>query len=192
VVGVLYAALMTGYCIWLKRAIVLDAMTIAGGFVLRVIGGAVAVGVVTTHWLIACTFLLALFLAFAKRRQELLSLASEASDHREVLNHYTLQYLDNVINIVIGAAMVCYALYTVAPETVARFGTDYLVYGTVFVVYGMLRYLALIKDPSTGGNPSKLLLSDLPLMLTLVAWAVYNALVIYRSAFSGLMALGLS
>jgi 4-hydroxybenzoate polyprenyltransferase len=181
-ITLLYALLMVGYCVGLKRAIVLDAMTIAGGFVLRVIGGAVAVGVVTTHWLVACTFLLALFLAFAKRRQELLSLESAASEHREVLNHYSLAYLDSVINIVIGAAVVCYALYTVAPETVERFKTDNLVYGTVFVIYGMLRYLALINDPAKGGNPSKLLLTDPPLMITIAGWVVYNILVIYQKA----------
>ncbi|HEX6125580.1 MAG TPA: decaprenyl-phosphate phosphoribosyltransferase [Pyrinomonadaceae bacterium] len=177
---VLYAVLMVAYCIWLKRAIVLDAMTIASGFVLRVLAGAVAVGVSATHWLIACTFLLALFLAFSKRRQELLTLEDGATDHREVLSHYTVRYLDSVINIVIGASIVCYALYTVAPETVARFGTDALVYGTGFVLYGMLRYLALINDPSKGGNPSKLLLTDLPLLLTLAGWAAYNISVIYR------------
>lgn len=186
IICLLYGALMVGYCLWLKRAIVLDAMTIAAGFVLRVLGGAVAVGVAATHWLIACTFLLALFLAFSKRRQELLTLEGGATNHREVLSHYTVRYLDSVINIVIGASIVCYALYAVAPETVARFGTDYLVYGTVFVVYGMLRYLALINDPAKGGNPSKLLLTDLPLLLTLAAWAIYNAAVIYRGFFTAL------
>ena len=179
-----YAILMATYCIWLKRMIVLDAMTIAAGFVLRVLAGAIAVGVAATHWLIACTFLLALFLAFSKRRQELLTLEDGAIDHRAVLGNYSVRYLDSVINIVIGAAIVCYALYTVAPETVARFGTDSLVYGTGFVLYGMLRYLALINDPSKGGNPSKLLLTDLPLLLTLAGWAVYNTAVIYRSVLA--------
>jgi 4-hydroxybenzoate polyprenyltransferase len=183
----IYALLMAGYCVWLKQAIVLDAMTIAAGFVLRVVGGAFAVGVAATHWLIACTFLLALFLAFSKRRQELLSLEESATSHRAVLGNYSLTYLDSVINIVIGAAIVCYALYTVAPETVARFGTDALVYGTVFVMYGMLRYLALINDRSNGGNPSKLLLTDLPLLLTLAGWAIYNAAVIYRAYFAAFL-----
>ena len=181
VICVLYAILMAAYCIWVKRAIVLDAMTIAGGFVLRVLAGAVAVGVSATHWLIACTFLLALFLAFSKRRQEILELQDDAAGHREVLSLYSVTYLDSVINVVVGAAIVCYALYAVAPETVARFGTDALVYGTAFVLYGMLRYLALIRDSSKGGNPAKLLLSDMPLALAIVGWAVYNAGVIYRT-----------
>jgi 4-hydroxybenzoate polyprenyltransferase len=180
-----YTLLMAAYCMWLKRAIVLDAMTIAGGFVLRVLAGAIAVQVAATHWLIACTFLLALFLAFAKRRQELLILEDAATNHRDVLGRYSLSYLDSVINIVIGASIVCYALYTVAPETVARFGTDNLVYGTAFVVYGMLRYLALIRDQSKGGNPTKLLLSDLPLLITLAGWVLYNGAVIYSRSIVG-------
>jgi len=179
-IGLLYACLMAAYCVGIKRLIVLDAMTISAGFVLRVIGGAAAIGVAATHWLIACTFLLALFLAFAKRRQELLSLTN-AADHRKVLNLYSLHYLENVINIVIGATIVCYALYTVAPETVEKFHTDNLVYGTVFVIYGMLRYLSLVNDPTKGGNPSKLLLTDPPLLITLAGWAIYNAAVIYKN-----------
>lgn len=184
---VLYALIMIAYCLLLKRMIVLDAMTIATGFVLRVVAGAVAVNVVTTHWLIACTFLLALFLAFAKRRQELLSLSDEAAGHRRVLGSYSVEYLEQVNIIVIGAAIVCYALYTVAPETIDKFGTDSLIYGTVFVMYGMLRYLALVSDPKKGGNPSKMLLGDVPLMLTIAGWAGYNALVLYRENFMGLL-----
>lgn len=179
-ISLLYFILTLGYCLVLKRMIVLDGMTIASGFVLRVVGGAVAIGVMPTHWLIVCAFLLALFLAFTKRRQELLTLSGNAAEHREVLGQYTVSYLDQVNTILIGAAIVCYALYTVAPETVARFNTDKLIYGTVFVIYGMLRYLALIRDSSNGGNPSKMLLQDKPLMLTLIAWAIYNGLVIYH------------
>jgi 4-hydroxybenzoate polyprenyltransferase len=179
-ISLLYFILTLGYCLVLKRIIVLDGMTIASGFVLRVVGGAIAIGVMPTHWLIVCTFLLALFLAFTKRRQELLTLSAHASEHREVLGKYTVSYLDQVNTILIGATIVCYALYTVAPETVERFSTDKLIYGTVFVIYGMLRYLALIKDSSKGGNPSQMLLQDKPIILTLIAWGIYNGLVIYH------------
>lgn len=179
-ISLLYFVLTLGYCLVLKRIIILDGMTIASGFVLRVVGGAVAIGVMPTHWLIVCTFLLALFLAFTKRRQELLTLSNNAAEHREVLGHYTVSYLDQVNTILIGAAIVCYALYTVAPETIERFGTDKLIYGTVFVIYGMLRYLALIRESSNGGNPSKMLLQDKPLFLTLIGWAIYNGLFIYH------------
>jgi 4-hydroxybenzoate polyprenyltransferase len=177
----IYFVLMIGYCVILKQLIVLDAMTIASGFVLRVVGGAIAVQVKPTHWLIACAFLLALYLAFAKRRQELLTLSDSETRHRQVLDSYTVSYLDQVNNILIGATVVCYALYTVAPETVARFETDSLIYGTIFVIYGLLRYMALIQDPTNGGDPSKMLMKDRPLLLAVICWVIYNAAVIYGS-----------
>ena len=172
--------LTMAYCLSMKRLMVLDCMVIASGFVLRVVGGAVAIAVVPTHWLIACAFLLALFLAFSKRRQELLTLSESATAHRKVLGQYSIAYLEQVNIILIGAAVVSYALYTVAPETIERFGTDALIYGTVFVIYGMLRYLALINNPENGGNPSKMLLQDRPLWITVVAWSFYNVAVIYH------------
>ncbi len=182
-VAVLYFVLITAYCLSLKRFIVIDCIVIATGFVLRVVGGAIAIVVTPTHWLIACAFLLALFLAFAKRRQELLKLSSAAAIHREVLGRYTVAYLDHVNIILIGATIVAYALYAVAPETVDRFGTDALIYGTVFVIYGMLRYLALMENPENGGNPSKILMQDRPLLITIALWAFYNSAVIYRLSF---------
>lgn len=181
-----YFVLIIAYSLSLKRLIVLDCIVIASGFVLRVVGGAVAISVVPTHWLIACAFLLALFLAFSKRRQELLTLSNNAVEHRKVLGQYTVAYLEQANIILIGAAIVSYALYTVAPETVARFGTDALIYGTVFVIYGMLRYLALINNPENGGNPSKMLLHDRPLLLSVVGWGIYNSAVIYHSAIGSL------
>lgn len=179
-VAALYLGLTMVYCLHLKRLMILDCLTIASGFVLRVVGGAVAIAVAPTHWLIACAFLLALFLAFSKRRQELLMLSTNASDHRKVLGQYSVAYLDQINLILIGSAVVSYALYTVAPETIERFGTDALIYGTVFVIYGMFRYLALIHLPENGGNPSKMLLHDRPLLLTIAVWSLYNAVVIYH------------
>jgi 4-hydroxybenzoate polyprenyltransferase len=182
-IAVLYCGLTLAYSVALKRFIILDCIAIASGFVLRVVGGSVAIGVVASHWLIACTFLLALFLAFSKRRQELLKLSTNASEHREVLGQYTIKYLDQVNIIVMGAAIVAYALYTVAAETTEKFGTDALIYGTVFVVYGILRYLALMNDVDNGGDPSKVLVRDRPLLVALIGWALYNAAVIYRGSF---------
>lgn len=184
--AITYAALTFGYCLALKHIVILDGMTIATGFVLRVVGGAVAVQVQPTHWLIVCAFLLALYLAFAKRRQELLMLAGAAHQHRQVLGEYAVGYLEQVNNILVGATIVCYTLYTVAPETVAHFGTDKLIYGTVFVVYGLLRYMALTHKSAHGGNPSKVLVGDKPLLLAMLGWAIYNTLVIYRGAVMAL------
>jgi hypothetical protein len=98
-----------------------------------------------------------------------------------VLGQYSVTYLEQINLILIGSAVVSYALYTVAPETIERFGTDGLIYGSVFVIYGMFRYLALINNPENGGNPSKLLLRDTPILITLTAWAFYNAIIIYRA-----------
>ncbi|MEZ5428822.1 MAG: decaprenyl-phosphate phosphoribosyltransferase [Pyrinomonadaceae bacterium] len=182
-IALVYFLLTLAYCLTLKKMILLDGMTISTGFVLRIVGGALAIGVMPTHWLIVCAFLLALFLAFTKRRQELLVLSDNAGDHREVLNQYSVPFLDQVNTILISAAIVCYALYTVAGETVERFGTTGLIYGTVFVIYGMLRYMVLIRDPANGGNPSRMLIHDKPLMITVAGWAIYNALVIYHTKF---------
>lgn len=187
-VSAAYFALILAYCVFLKKLIILDCIVIASGFVLRVVGGSVAVDVVPTHWLIACAFLLALFLAFSKRRQELLKLSNTAVEHRAVLGSYSVNYLEQVNIILIGSVIVSYALYTVAPETVERFGTNALIYGTVFVIYGMLRYLSLIDDPENGGNPSKMLLKDPPLWITVALWSLYNAVVIYRLPLSASVA----
>jgi 4-hydroxybenzoate polyprenyltransferase len=178
--AVVYALVTLAYSLSLKRVIVLDGMLIAGGFVVRVVGGAVAIGVAASHWLIVCAFLLALFLAFTKRRQELLMLSDQAALHRHVLGQYTVEFLDRANNILLAATLVCYALYTVAPETIQHFGTEKLLYGTTFVLYGLLRYLALQQNQENGGNPTKMLLKDKPLLLAVLGWAIFNALVIYR------------
>jgi 4-hydroxybenzoate polyprenyltransferase len=176
----LYVASTMAYCLWLKRTVIVDCILIATGFVLRVVGGAVAIHVVPSHWLIVCAFLLALYLAFSKRRQELLTLSDGATRHRAVLGEYTVTYLDQVSTVLLTAVIVCYALYTVAPETVERFGTDALLYGTVFVLYGLLRYLALSQaESANAGDAGKMLLRDRPLLIAIGSWAIYNVLVIY-------------
>ena len=179
-IALAYLLLVISYSLFLKRVLILDGMAIATGFVLRVVGGAVAISVAPSHWLIVCTFLLALLLAFTKRRQEILNLSGDAAAaHRRVLSEYSVGFLDQISLILVGAVIVCYALYTVAPETIDRFGTDALIYGTVFVIYGTFRYLALTKNPSNGENPSRLLLRDMPLLVNILAWTSYNAFVLY-------------
>lgn len=183
-VAALYFSLTVSYCVLLKQLVILDAMTIAAGFVIRIVGGAVAVNVAPSHWLIVCAYLLALFLAFSKRKQELLTLSDRAGEHRKALAEYSVTFLGHGNIILIGASIVCYALYTVAPETMEKFGTDSLIYGTVFVIYGMLRYMLLMENSDNGGDPSKMLLRDRPLLATVVGWGVYNAIVVYYSQIS--------
>jgi 4-hydroxybenzoate polyprenyltransferase len=175
-----YAAINVLYSLSLKHWAIVDLMCIAVGFVLRVGAGAAAIHVEASHWLLMCTFLLALFLGIAKRRQEIVLLAGDSSRHRRVLDHYMVPWLDQAGTIVAAATIVAYALYTVAPETQARFGTDHLIYTLPFVIYGILRYLKLVHDEEQTGNPTGALLTDKPLLTCLAGWILACAWIIYR------------
>jgi len=175
-----YAAINVFYSVSLKHVAIVDLMCIATGFVLRVGAGAAAIEVEASHWLLMCTFLLALFLGIAKRRQEIVLLAGDSARHRRVLDHYTVPWLDQAGTIVAAATIVAYALYTVAPETQARFGTDRLIYTLPFVIYGILRYLRLVQDEERAGNPTGALLTDRPLLTCLGGWILVCAWIIYH------------
>ena len=168
------------YSFWIKHVVILDVMALAAGFVLRVIAGAVAIGVPASEWLIMCTILLAMFLGFAKRRHELVLLASNAESHRKVLDEYSAYFLDQMILIAASATVVCYALYTVAPHTIKQFGTDRLIYTVPFVLYGLFRYLYLVHQKESGGNPTKTLLTDKPTLVNVALWLSSIFLLIYR------------
>lgn len=175
-----YAALLAGYSIALKHIVILDVLAIAAGFVLRAVAGAVAIAVPISHWLLVCTVLLALFLALSKRRHELVLLADEANAHRPVLQEYSPYLLDQMIAVVTASTLVAYALYTVSPETVAKFGTDRLLFTIPFPLYGIFRYLYLVHRKAGGGNPADHLLTDRPLLLCVLLWAFMVVLVLYR------------
>jgi hypothetical protein len=152
--------------------VILDVVAVAVGFVLRVIVGAVAIGVVFSSWLVLCTFMLALFLGFAKRRHEVVLLEGTAPDHRPTLGEYSPQFLDMMMAVVTAAAVMSYVLYTMDPETVAHFGSRNLIYTSVFVLYGIFRYLYLIHQKSSGGNPAEVLSRDWSLLLAVILWVV--------------------
>ena len=119
-----YFALLLSYSLVLKHLVIVDALTIAGGFVLRAVAGAVAVGVPISQWLLVCTTLLALFLAFSKRRHELTLLAEGATDHRRILDEYSPYLLDQMIAVVTASTLIAYAVYATSPETAAAAGHD--------------------------------------------------------------------
>ena len=167
------------YSMWLKKVVIIDLMTVAAGFVLRVVVGTLAIGVETSHWLLICTFLLSLFLGFGKRRNELTLLDSGATGHRGVLAHYSPVFLDQMIAVVTPSTLVCYILYTVSPETVYKFGSHNLLYTVPFVIYGIFRYLYLIHERRQGGDPTSLVARDPWLMGSVVCWVVAVWLVIY-------------
>ena len=175
----IYAVLNIAYTLYLKHIVILDVMIIAAGFLLRAIGGAVAIQVVISSWFILCTMLLALFLGFAKRRHELALLEGDASTHRRILAEYSPQFLDQIIAIVTAGALVSYALYTMSPEVIEKLGTKYLNLTIPFVIYGMLRYLYLIYKKDGGGNPTSTVLGDFPLLIACALWLLTLGVVLY-------------
>ena len=174
-----YLALLGLYSGPFKRMVIVDVLVIAIGFVLRAVAGAFAVEVAISHWLLVCTILLALFLALAKRRHEIVLLAEGAGSHRPILDEYSPYLLDQMIAIVGAATIMGYALYTVSPETIEKFGTDRLLFTLPFPLYGLFRYLYLVHQKQAGGSPSEVLLTDRPLLACVVLWAMVVALIIY-------------
>ena len=172
------------YSAWLKQLPVLDVMAIAISFVLRALGGVAALRpldpeLAVSPWLLLCTFFLALFLGFGKRRHELQLLEAEAADHRGVLAAYSIRLVDEILGVMAGATLIAYAIYTVAPGTVERFHTGSLVYTVPFVTYGIFRYLYLIHFKQEGGNPSRHLYRDVPILLTVLGWTATVVVLLY-------------
>lgn len=177
---VLYLFVNILYSYKLKHIVIIDVMTISAGFVLRVVAGAFLIGVPTSEWLLICTVLLSLFLGFSKRRHELTILESQANDHRTVLAHYSPYFLDQMIGIVTASTVMSYALYTISSETVNKFGTSDLIFTVPFVLYGIFRYLYLVHKKEEGGNPTKLALTDRPLLINIILWIITASVIIYR------------
>jgi len=178
-VGLTYVLLQVSYSIWLKHSAILDVLAIAFGFVLRAYAGAVVLHVPFSHWLLVLTLLGALFLGFGKRRAELVALAGGAKSHRPSLEHYSLPMLDQMLSVVMACTLLAYAFYTISPETIAKFGTDHLLFTLPLPIYGLFRYLYLIHRGDSHGNPSDLLLSDRPLQFCILLWGGLVAAIIY-------------
>lgn len=170
-----YLAMQAGYTFFFKRVAYLDVFVIAAGFVLRAIAGAMALGVRISPWLLLCTFLLALFLALCKRRHEKVLLGNRTL-HRTALKGYNRMMLDIQIGIIAGATIVCYAIYTLSPDTVARFKTERLGYTIPFVIFGIFRYLELVYTRDEGGRPEKVLLTDRTMIVTVLLYVAVTGL----------------
>jgi 4-hydroxybenzoate polyprenyltransferase len=170
-----YALLTTAYSFALKRVALLDVLVISAGFVLRVLSGAMAAHVRASHWLLLCTFFVALFLALSKRRGELASLGSGG---RAALEGLSLPLVESFETVALGVTILCYALYTVSPETIAFFGSDRLMYTLPFVVFGLFRWRVL-ESRRIFDDPSSDLFTDAGLLLTVLLWAVTAGALIY-------------
>ena len=167
-----YLGMQVIYTLFLKRLHLVDVFVIATGFVLRAAGGAVAIQVHISPWLLVCAFLLALFLALCKRRHEKILLEDSAEEHRASLEYYDRQVLDQLIAIVSAATIVSYSVYTLAPDTVQKFGTSLLSLTIPFVIFGIFRYLDLVYRRGRGGRPEKILLTDAVLIADILLYGL--------------------
>ncbi|MGH9470396.1 MAG: decaprenyl-phosphate phosphoribosyltransferase [Terriglobia bacterium] len=174
-----YAVLNVAYSTWLKHVLLLDVFIVAAGFVLRVLGGGLAIDVRVSSWLIVCTTLLALFMALCKRRHELVLLGEGGGRHRANLQHYTPYFLDQLIAMITASTLMSYALYTFSAGARARFPGKHLALTIPFVIFGIFRYLFLVHQREEGGNPTRMLLTDRVLLSVVLLWAASVVLVIY-------------
>ena len=173
----LYLLINVGYSLGLKRLSIVDVMAIALGFVLRVYAGGTLIEVRPTVWIIACTMLLALFLALAKRRDDVVK--GVGDEHRQSLAGYSLRFLDTSIAIVLSALLVSYLLYTAAPENIRRYNTDQLYWTAPFVIAGILRYLQITLVEERSGSPTMVVLTDRFLLVAVTGWLAMFAWLIY-------------
>ena len=173
-----YLILQLLYTIGLKKIVLIDVFVIAIGFVIRAVAGALIIEVEISPWLLICTLLLSLFLALSKRRHEL-GLVEEGVNSRSVLDSYSHDLLDQMINIVGAGTVISYALYTMADATITKFGTDKLIYTLPFVLFGIFRYLYIVHKKNEGGSPEKVLLTDIPLIVNILLYGIAAATIIY-------------
>jgi 4-hydroxybenzoate polyprenyltransferase len=177
-VAIGYVAVMIPYSFWLKNIVIIDVMTIAAGFVLRVVAGVTLVHVVRfSPWLYVCTTLLALFLAVGKRRHELFLLQGNANGHRAILSEYSMQLINEMISILVSTTIIAYSLYTFSAPNLP---TNHLMMLTIpFVLFGLFRYLYLLHVKNEGGAPEDIVVKDRPMMAALGLWGLAVVLVLY-------------
>lgn len=167
--------LLLVYSLFLKQLIIVDVMVISTGFVLRAIAGCIAIGVLISPWLIICAFLLALFLGIGKRRHELVLLGENAVNHRAILDNYSTQMLDQMINITTSALIMSYSLYTFFS------GKIFIMLTIPFAFYGLFRYIYLVHARNFGGEP-EMIFKDKGILLSIILWVLLAIVVLYGNA----------
>ena len=184
VVIIVYFVINALYSYKIKNIVLLDVFFISFGFMLRVLGGAVAIDVAISSWMSLTTIFISLFLAISKRRAELSqSDLNDVNKQRKVLNNYDIVFLDQMNTIAATGTIICYALYTVSEKAVTTFHTDYLIYTTPFVIYGIFRYMYLIHRKNLGENPEQIVTKDIPLIINLILWFLFSVLIFYKQKF---------
>ena len=178
---VAYFIINMAYCLRLKEYAIIDVCIIATGFVLRILAGGYATGVQLSKWIVLMTFLLTLFLAFAKRRDDVLRMNSTGQAPRKNTSRYNLTFINQAITITAGVMLVCYVMYTVSPEIILQFGTDKLYLTSILVILAILRYLQISFVDEKSGDPVKVALSDRATQLILLAWIFSFLVILYFS-----------
>lgn len=167
------------YSRWLKKIPIIDVMVIATGFVLRILAGAAAISVSLSPWILLCTFFGALFIAFGKRKGEIDILKENSHRVRNVLSSYHPDFLNQLIGTTAAITIISYALYTIDTHTIHRLGTEKLIYTTPFVIFGIFRYFQVIYTQSQGDNPTKIFLTDPPLIFDIFLWGLAFSLIVH-------------
>lgn len=178
VISLAYLALQTAYSFALKNLVIIDVMSVAGGFVLRVAAGAVVAQAERfSPWLYICMTLLALFIGLGRRREELILLEDNANQHRKILEEYSPAFIDEMLNVVTAATIIAYSLYTFSAENLPA--NKSMMLTIPFVLYGLLRYLYLIHQKNMGGSPEEIVLKDIPLLVSILLWGVAVVIILY-------------
>jgi 4-hydroxybenzoate polyprenyltransferase len=177
---ILYFALNLGYSLGLKHVVILDVFIIASGFMLRILAGTIGIGIPPSQWLMLCGLTLTLFLGFAKRRAEMLASVESGQGlaQRRVLADYTPILLDKMIMVTAACVIMSYGLYTMSPETVAKHGTQNLIYTLPFVMYGIFRYIYLLHHRGKGEDPTMELVMDSHTLIVAGGWLITTILLI--------------
>lgn len=169
------------YSFWFKHIVIMDVFSIAAGFAIRVLAGAVVIAVPISSWLLLTTMFISLFLGVMKRHSELILVAAnENAPSRKVLSQYSLNFADQMATVAAAGVIICYALYTVSERTVTIFGTENLIYTTPFVVYGIFRFMYLEYISKKGDNTTKIVFSDLQMILTVLVYTATTIAIIYK------------
>ncbi len=178
VIGI-YLLMNIAYSLRLKRIAIIDVFIVSIGFVLRIAAGSVATQTPLSHWIVLMTFLLSLFMAFAKRRDDVLIFNASGVKVRKSVSRLNLSFLNAAIIIVATMTMICYIMYTVADEVIERLGSEYLYTTSLFVLLGILRYLQRILVDDASGSPTHILLKDRFIQLTIAGWIASFLFIIY-------------
>lgn len=174
-----YVVMNIAYSFYLKYVAILDVVIIAIGFVLRLFIGSIVTGTSLSMWIVIMTFLLALFMALGKRRNDVLIYLEAGKKMRKVIGDYNLQFLDTAMSIMASVVIIAYIIYTITPEIIARVNSEYLYLTALYVVLGVMRYLQVSLVLKDSGSPTRVILKDRFMQLTLIGWLLTFGWILY-------------